>query len=195
MLLLRKSQYCPAPTGDSITRKSLFDSLVAGCVPVLFSRASLTQYSWHLSEEQVNDLSVYISMKSINADGVNFIDILKSIPIEELQKKQRAIEKIAPTLQYSVVPDRYISGSKKGQSWKPPFRDAGGVIIEKILDRKTVEPLGGFTDQELLDLVDKQVIFYLSSYLFIYIPLCFYLFNQLINSLFICPPSTYRTKS
>ena len=32
------------PTGDSLTRKSLFDSLVAGCIPVLFSRASLTQY-------------------------------------------------------------------------------------------------------------------------------------------------------
>ena len=34
------------PVGDSLTRKSLFDSLVAGCIPVLFSRASLTQYKY-----------------------------------------------------------------------------------------------------------------------------------------------------
>jgi hypothetical protein len=54
MSLLRLSQYCPAPTGDSITRKSIFDSLVAGCVPVLFSKASLEQYSWHLSKEDVS---------------------------------------------------------------------------------------------------------------------------------------------
>lgn len=53
MLLLRRAVFCPAPTGDSITRKSLFDSLIAGCVPVLFSRASLAQYSWHLSEKDV----------------------------------------------------------------------------------------------------------------------------------------------
>jgi xyloglucan galactosyltransferase MUR3 len=44
MLLFKRAKYCPAPSGDSLTRKSLFDSLVAGCVPVLFSRASLTQY-------------------------------------------------------------------------------------------------------------------------------------------------------
>ncbi len=53
MLLMREARYCPAPTGDSITRKSIFDSLASGCVPVLFSRASLAQYSWHLSATQV----------------------------------------------------------------------------------------------------------------------------------------------
>lgn len=30
MLLLLKSQYCIAPPGDTVTRKSIFDSLVAG---------------------------------------------------------------------------------------------------------------------------------------------------------------------
>lgn len=51
MLLFRRSVFCPAPTGDSITRKSIFDSLIAGCIPVLFSRASLSQYSWHITEK------------------------------------------------------------------------------------------------------------------------------------------------
>jgi len=54
MLLLRQAKYCPAPTGDSVTRKSIFDALVAGCVPVLFSRASLAQYSWHVSGSDVS---------------------------------------------------------------------------------------------------------------------------------------------
>ena len=46
---LQRARYCPAPPGDSLTRKSLFDALVAGCVPVIFSRASLEQYKWFLT--------------------------------------------------------------------------------------------------------------------------------------------------
>jgi hypothetical protein len=40
--------------------------------------------------------------------------------------------------------------------WRPPFRDAADVIIERILDRETVAPIKGFTDSELLRLVDLQ---------------------------------------
>jgi hypothetical protein len=103
MSLLRQSQYCPAPTGDSITRKSIFDSLVAGCVPVLFSRASLEQYSWHLTKEDVEKVAVYIPMKDINENGINFLDVLRKIPESELRSKQRYISQLAPSLQYSVV--------------------------------------------------------------------------------------------
>jgi hypothetical protein len=55
MLLFRRAQYCPAPPGDSITRKSIFDALVAGCVPVIFARASMSQYLWYFSKEEVNN--------------------------------------------------------------------------------------------------------------------------------------------
>lgn len=53
MLLFRRAQYCPAPAGDSITRKSIFDSLLAGCVPVIFARASMSQYLWFFTKEEV----------------------------------------------------------------------------------------------------------------------------------------------
>jgi hypothetical protein len=48
---------------------------------------------------------------------------------------QRAIEVIAPTLQYSVIPS-YIGNGSDGTVWRSPFRDANDVIIERILDRK-----------------------------------------------------------
>ena len=60
MMTFQRAQYCPAPPGDSITRKSLFDSLVAGCVPVLFAKASLRQYLWYFTEEEVSNKSLYI---------------------------------------------------------------------------------------------------------------------------------------
>ena len=34
VLLYRQSTFCLTPPGDSLTRKSLFDSLLAGCIPV-----------------------------------------------------------------------------------------------------------------------------------------------------------------
>lgn len=55
MMMFQRAQYCPAPPGDSITRKSLFDSLVSGCVPVLFAKASLRQYLWFFNESEVSD--------------------------------------------------------------------------------------------------------------------------------------------
>jgi len=91
MLLFRRAQYCPAPAGDSITRKSIFDALVAGCVPVIFSRATISQYSWHVSDKDIEDISVYIPMNDINEGGANFIEVLKSISPEELRKKQEVI--------------------------------------------------------------------------------------------------------
>jgi hypothetical protein len=68
MLLFQRAQYCPAPPGDSITRKSLFDSLVAGCVPVLFAKASLGQYLWFFTAEEVNVLFVTaVWMRALDA--------------------------------------------------------------------------------------------------------------------------------
>eukprot|EP01038_Epipyxis_sp_PR26KG_P015177 gene15177-20443_t len=155
MLLIKKSVFCLAPTGDSLTRKSLFDSLVAGCIPVIFSRASLTQYSWHLSEEDVSKISIYIPMKFITEQDINVMHILSAISPEEILMKQYAIAEIAPRLQYSVVPSHIGDGSD-GKIWKSPYRDAADIIIDNILDRNIILPLEGFTNQQLLDLITKQ---------------------------------------
>lgn len=49
--LFRRTTFCLAPTGDSLTRKSVFDSLLTGCIPVIFARATMTQYKWYFSSE------------------------------------------------------------------------------------------------------------------------------------------------
>ena len=143
---------------NSATRKSIFDSILGGCVPVIFARASLGQYNWFLSEREIESISVFISKKTIVQDGVNFLDILTAIPGSELRKKQLALEKIAPKLQYSVVPNDILQRSEgvinkdNPPVWDPPLVDAADIIINKILDRNTIEPLSGFTDSELGEL-------------------------------------------
>jgi hypothetical protein len=53
----------------------------------------------------------------------------------------------ASTLQYSVVPDRIRE--ENGDTWSPPFRDAADVVIDRILDPATIEPIEGYTNEEL----------------------------------------------
>ena len=103
VFMFRRARFCPAPPGDSLTRKSLFDSLLAGCIPVIFIRASLSQYSWFFSKEEVDAVSVYISMKEMFTDKVNFMERLSSISDDEILSKQSEIARIAPRLQYAVV--------------------------------------------------------------------------------------------
>ena len=61
MMLFQQSIFCPAPPGDSITRKSIFDSLVSGCIPVIFAKASMTQYLWFFSKDKVSRYHYYMT--------------------------------------------------------------------------------------------------------------------------------------
>jgi xyloglucan galactosyltransferase MUR3 len=155
MLLYRQAKFCLAPTGDSLTRKSLFDSYLSGCVPVIFAKASLTQYSWHLSEQEINQTTVYIPKNEILQGQSSFMDRLLAISDQELRLKQEAIARIAPRLQYSVVPPQWRD-STQGLSWAPPERDATDVIIERILDRRTIEPVAGYTAEQIQKMQTAQ---------------------------------------
>jgi hypothetical protein len=63
----------------------------------------------------------------------------------------------APSLQFSIVPDNLIEGQ---HIWRPPYRDAADVIIEKILDRKTIEPIEGYTYEQLKQLnLEQKMLF------------------------------------
>ena len=106
MLLFKRSVFCPAPAGDSITRKSIFDSLVSGCIPVLFSRASLAQYAFHVDPDRLDDISVYIPNANVSDGSTTFLTILRRISPARIRELQRNIERIAPSLQYAVVPSR-----------------------------------------------------------------------------------------
>ena len=70
---------------------------------MLFIRASLTQYDWHLSKQDVDKVSVYISMEDMLQNKENFIQRLEAIDDAELLRKQQYIAEIAARLQYSVV--------------------------------------------------------------------------------------------
>ena len=51
----------------------------------------------------MDDVAVYIPMSKINDEGANFLTILKSIPPEELLRKQEAIRRIGSLLFSSEI--------------------------------------------------------------------------------------------
>ena len=96
-------------------------------------------------------MSVYIPIRDITLNRINFLTLLRSIPASEILRKQHAIAALAPTLQYSIISPTITTLVNKGEiiHWKPPFKDANDIIIEYILNRSTIHPIYGYTDDEL----------------------------------------------
>lgn len=58
--LYRRTVFCPVPAGDSYTRKAIFDSFILGCIPVLFTKGSVLQYRWFMTEEEVRSFVCWL---------------------------------------------------------------------------------------------------------------------------------------
>ncbi|XP_024394533.1 probable xyloglucan galactosyltransferase GT20 [Physcomitrium patens] len=117
------SQFCMQPVGDSPTRRSVFDSLIAGCIPVLFHPATAyLQYAWHLPRNE-SSWSVYISEDEVREGRVNAVDVLKKISTAEMDAMRETIlNTVIPGLLYSA-PGSDVS----------PYKDAFDITIEQLL--------------------------------------------------------------
>lgn len=88
--------------------------------------------------------------------------VLEELPADVIAQKQAAVARLAPKLQYTVVPADFVPEKGAGNSrskrmfWKPPFKDATDVIIDRILDSNTIEPTGGLTDEKIREMQKQQ---------------------------------------
>ncbi|KAH7284084.1 hypothetical protein KP509_34G038800 [Ceratopteris richardii] len=122
------SIFCLQPSGDSPTRKSIFDSLVAGCIPVLFSPASAyTQYVWHLPEDG-NLYSVFIDEDEVIRGKIDVMATLSSIANDtvRLRSMQEQVISMVPSIVYALASNRSHSQSKS-------FHDAVDVVLDNVL--------------------------------------------------------------
>lgn len=87
------------PPGDTPTRKSFYDALLCGCIPVIFYDAVDYPYDTYIDYKQ---FTVYIPAVEILRSKVDFIDALLKIPEDKLHRLQAAGRRIAPLLQYSM---------------------------------------------------------------------------------------------
>ncbi len=100
MELFEESVFCLQPPGDSATRRSIFDSILAGCIPVFFHPNSFSGYKWHFPQNQ-SSYSVYIPESHVRSRELNIESQLLQISSGEIKKLQKAVIQLIPGLVYA----------------------------------------------------------------------------------------------
>ena len=119
------SEFFLQPLGDSPTRRSVFDSLIARCIPMFFNRfAAYYQYPWHLPANE-SSYSVYIPEETVRKRETNVVEALQKIPEDQRkQMRKTIIQDIMPGLVYGD-PDSSFE----------EFQDAFMISLNNILWR------------------------------------------------------------
>ncbi|BAT98756.1 hypothetical protein LR48_Vigan06g139000 [Vigna angularis] len=99
--VMSKSTFCLQAPGDSFTRRSTFDSVLAGCIPVFFSEhTAYTQYVWYFPTER-DTYSVFIDEREVNEGKKRIEDVLAIIEEKEVEKMREVVIGLIPKLTYT----------------------------------------------------------------------------------------------
>ncbi|PWZ52625.1 Xyloglucan galactosyltransferase KATAMARI1 [Zea mays] len=124
MVLFQSSTFCLQPPGDSASRRSTFDAMVAGCIPVFFQpRSAYLQYRWHLPRDHAT-YSVFIPAEDVRSGNVSVEAELRKIPPAAIEKMRKEVIKLVPRLLYADP--RYKLETMK---------DAFDVTVDGVLER------------------------------------------------------------
>ncbi|XP_027336863.1 probable xyloglucan galactosyltransferase GT14 [Abrus precatorius] len=146
MKVFESSVFCLQPPGDSYTRRSIFDSMLAGCIPVFFHPGSAySQYKWHLPKNRIK-YSVYIPVKDVKEWNVNVEKVLLGIPESEVFAMREEVIKLIPNLIYADPRSKLDN-----------FQDAFDLAVRGMLERiekvrevmrRGRDPSIGFADED-----------------------------------------------
>ena len=108
--------FCIEPEGDSPDRKSIYDSLLLGCIPVVFLRRSFALSPLHWDIRWKPTSAVYIDYDDFMDGRIGVLEYLRQRFEENRAEMQEAIRENAHprSLQFSLVgssdPDPGIDG-------------------------------------------------------------------------------------
>lgn len=125
MKMFQSSLFCLQPQGDSYTRRSAFDSMLAGCIPVFFHPGSAyVQYTWHLPKNYTR-YSVFIPEDDIRSRNASIEERLKSIHPDVVKQMREEVINLIP----KVI---YADPRSKLETLKDAFDVSIGAIINKV---------------------------------------------------------------
>ncbi|GKV32100.1 hypothetical protein SLEP1_g40728 [Rubroshorea leprosula] len=121
--IMKMSQFCLQAPGDSFTRRSTFDSILTGCIPVFFSpHMAYTQYGWFLPEEK-EEYSVYMDEKEVTGGKRIIEEELMRIPAEKVERMRSTVINMIPRVTYS---------HPNASSGELGFKDAVDVALDAL---------------------------------------------------------------
>jgi xyloglucan galactosyltransferase MUR3 len=124
MRLLESAEFCLQPFGDSTTRKSTFDSILAGCIPVFFHPTSAyLQYLWHLPRDY-RSYSVFIPQADVAERNASIEAVLRKISPATVARMREEVIRLIPRVMY-----------KDPAAKLAKFKDAFDITVEAVLRR------------------------------------------------------------
>ncbi|PON53836.1 Exostosin-like [Parasponia andersonii] len=122
-----QASFCLQPPGDTPTRRSTFDSILAGCIPVFFEdQSAKSQYTWHLPEDRYEEFSVTIPKEEVVFKGLRILDVLNSIPRAKVRRLREKLMEFIPSVVYRKHGSSMSLRTKK---------DAFDIAVEGTLRR------------------------------------------------------------
>ncbi|KAK9984616.1 hypothetical protein SO802_034141 [Lithocarpus litseifolius] len=122
-----EASFCLQPPGDTPTRRSTFDSILAGCIPVFFEELSAKmQYKWHMPEEEYEEFSVFIPKEEVVYKGLKILDVLMGIPRDRVWRMREKVLELMPRVMYRRHGSSVDLRTKK---------DAFDIAVEGTLQR------------------------------------------------------------
>lgn len=145
MKMFQSSMFCLQPQGDSYTRRSAFDSMLAGCVPVFFHPGSAyVQYTWHLPKNYTT-YSVFIPEDDIRSGNASIEERLKSIHPDVVKQMREEVINLIPKVIYADP-----------RSKLETLKDAFDVSIEAIINKVTKLRRDIIAGQEDKDFIEEN---------------------------------------
>lgn len=132
---MHQSEFCLQPPGDSPTRRSFFDSMLVGCIPVIFHReAAWSQYVHHLPENG-ESYSVFIPMAlAIKSNVLNILSEIKESKIKEMRAN---IAKLIPRILYARLSESPTGKSNSADQTLDAFDIALDQVLKRITSRQS----------------------------------------------------------
>ncbi|XVE80859.1 hypothetical protein DITRI_Ditri15bG0014700 [Diplodiscus trichospermus] len=122
--VFRDSIFCLQPPGDSYSRRSTFDSILAGCIPVFFHPYSAyAQYIWYFPKNYTK-YSVYIPANDIKDGRVSIHEALSQFSKSQVSAMRKQVLKLIPKVIYADPRSRLKR-----------FEDAFDIAVKRVLER------------------------------------------------------------
>ncbi|XP_051142914.1 xyloglucan galactosyltransferase XLT2 [Andrographis paniculata] len=119
------SDFCLQPRGDSFTRRSVFDCMLAGSIPVFFwHRTAYLQYEWFLPAEP-GSYSVFIDREAVKNGTSSVKAVLEKISREKVKRMREKVIEHIPNIIYANS-DKGLEGG---------IKDAFDLAVEGVLKR------------------------------------------------------------
>ncbi|OEL33458.1 Xyloglucan galactosyltransferase KATAMARI1-like protein [Dichanthelium oligosanthes] len=145
MKMFQSSLFCLQPQGDSYTRRSAFDSMLAGCIPVFFHPGSAyVQYTWHLPKNYTR-YSVFIPEHDIRTRNASIEERLKSIHPDVVKNMREEVINLIPKVIYADP-----------RSKLETLKDAFDVSIQAIINKVTKLRRDIIADREDKDFIEEN---------------------------------------